>query len=70
MLAARVAGVAEPEETALLSPGQRDVPITEQCPDGQGVRLLARYDRSDKARGGLGQGVVYVLDLSRRRIEG
>jgi hypothetical protein len=28
MLAIRVAGVAEPEETALLSPGQRDVPIT------------------------------------------
>ena len=34
MLAARVAGVAEPAETALLSPGQRDVPITEQRPDG------------------------------------
>jgi hypothetical protein len=29
MLGARVAAVADREETALLSPGQRDVPITE-----------------------------------------
>lgn len=46
MLAARVAGVAEPEETALLGRGQRDVAITEQRPDRQGVRLLARCDGS------------------------
>jgi len=50
MLAARVAGVAKPKETALLSPGPWDVPITEQRPDCQGVRLLARYDRSDDVR--------------------
>jgi hypothetical protein len=43
MLAARVARVAE--ETALLSPWQRDIAITEKRPDRQGVRLLARYDR-------------------------
>jgi hypothetical protein len=50
MLAARVAGVAKPEETTLLNPGQRDVPIREQGPHRQGVRLLSRYDRSDDVR--------------------